>query len=64
MPAFVSAEVGVSDRLPVGVLDAECLFQLTDGPERRQPAGCHHPRVIAGLSGFFALSHVLVRSER
>ena len=39
MPGFVSAEVGVSDRLPVGVLDAECLLQFTDGPGRGKTTG-------------------------
>jgi len=43
----------------------ECLFKLTNGPGRVEPAGRHrsHTRVIAGLSGFFTLIHVRTRPE-
>jgi hypothetical protein len=56
----------VGDRLPVGVLDAERLLKFADGPGSREAAGRHrsHTRVIAELSGFLVLIHILVRPER
>ena len=63
---LVVPEVRVGDALPVGILYAERLFQFADGPGRRKAARRHRSqhRVIAGLSGFFTLIHVLVRPER
>ena len=36
---LVSPEVRVGDGLPVGILDAERLLKLADGPGRREAAG-------------------------
>lgn len=62
----VSAEVRVGDGLPGRVGHDERSLKLADGPGCGEAAGCHpsHTRLIAGLSGFFTLNHVLVRSER
>ena len=64
--ARVVADVGVGERLPGGVLDAERLLKLADGPGCGEAADRHrsHTRVIAGLSGFFTLINVLTRPER